>query len=140
MSLSGDFSALAALIHSFEKASDPSLFGKLSTALTAEAVHLVQAEFGAQSDPYGNAWARAPLKARAGMILSDTGRLRGSVTSSSGSNEVRVRVTASYGVYHQHGTSRMPKRQILPNEGDLPGEWRSAFTEATTELIHTLFS
>lgn len=138
MSLSGDFSALAALIHSFEKASDPSLFGKLSTALTAEATQLVQAEFGSQSDPYGNAWA--PLKARAGMILSDTGRLRGSVASSSSSNEVRVRVTASYGVYHQHGTSRMPKRQILPNEGDLPGEWRSAFTDATTELIQHLFN
>lgn len=137
MSLSGDFSALAALIHSFEKASDPSVFGKLSAALSAEALQLVQAGFASQSDPYGAAWA--PLKVRDGMILQDTGRLRGSVTSSSGNNEVRLRVTAAYGAFHQRGTSRMPKRQILPNDGDLPAEWRSAFTEATTELIHHLF-
>lgn len=138
MSLAGDFSALSALIRSFEQAADPDKIAKLSHALAAEALQLMQSEFVAQKDPYGAAWA--PLKVRAGMILSDTGRLRGSVTANSDGGEVRLRVPTSYAVFHQHGTKRMPKRQILPNDGDLPGEWRAAFTDVTTELIQHLLS
>lgn len=137
MSLTGDFAGLAKLIDKFEKAGDPSLFDALSRALTAEAISLTQAGFAGQHSPYDEAWA--PLKRRAGMILQDTGRLRGSVTASSSRTEVRIRATAAYGAFHQYGTSRMPKREFLPREGELPPAWRAPFEDATTELIEALF-
>lgn len=138
MPLSGDFDALSTLVRKFEVAGDTETLGQLSHALADEALQLIQAGFANQADPYGKAWA--PLKRREGMILSDTGRLRGSVTVNSSPGEIRLRGTASYGTFHQNGTRYMPKRQILPNDGDLPGSWRAAFNEATEALFRHLFS
>lgn len=138
MSLTGDFAKLQTMIAAFEEAGASDFTGALGKNLAAETISLVQREFRSQSDPYGAAWA--PLKARSGMILSDTGHLRGSVTVAGSSTEVRVVIGASYGAYHQRGTRRMPARPILPREGDIPSAWVSAYFDVTISLLDQVFA
>ncbi len=47
------------------------------------------------------------------QILTATGRMRGSVVGEVRGRRGEIGVGTSYAVYHQHGTRRMPQRQIL---------------------------
>lgn len=139
MPLTGDFGKLQKLIGAFEKAAGKDFARSLALNLAAETISLVQREFRSQSDPYGDAWA--PLKARAGMILSDTGHLRNSVAIAAATgSQIRIAIGASYAPFHQKGTKRMPQRMILPRDGDLPAAWASEYLAVTTSLLEQVFA
>jgi phage virion morphogenesis protein len=48
-----------------------------------------------------------------GQILSDTGRLRGSISAVIGAHEAEVGTNVFYGKFHQHGTRKMVARPFL---------------------------
>lgn len=99
-------------------------------------------EFRQSRDPYGKQWApvfrsrgrdvRARARrAKAGKApkgdkpLIDTGRLRGSVVARTEGTQVRIALPVEYASYHQYGTRRIQRRQILPeaDTGGLPDRW-----------------
>jgi phage virion morphogenesis protein len=48
-----------------------------------------------------------------GMILSDTGRLRGSISALVGMDQVEAGTNVQYGKYHQKGTRKMVARPFM---------------------------
>jgi hypothetical protein len=109
----------------------------------------VMDEFRESRDPYGKAWApvfrrrkkdRAARNRRyaklsaAGKSLSlaadkplmDTGRLRASTGFAVSGTSVRVFLSADYASYHDKGTRRIKRRQILPSPGNLGAKWSAA--------------
>lgn len=53
-------------------------------------------------------------------ILVDTGRLRGSINATGDARTIRFGTNVGYGLFHQVGTRRMPRRAFLPIDGS-PG-------------------
>ena len=80
------------------------LFNRIGRALVNDA----KLNFRRQHDPEGNPWA--PLKLRAGRILSDTGRLRNSLSYKTGDDEVEVGTNVLYAKTHQFGATIKPKK------------------------------
>jgi len=74
--------------------------------------------FEQESGPAGK-WAPlspatiARKRGRQGQILSDTGRLRGSISAVVADHEVEVGTNVFYGKFHQHGTRKMKARPFL---------------------------
>lgn len=89
----------------------------------------VDREFVLGADPRGRRWA--PLR-RTGRPshLTETGALRASVTVQplSGST-IDVTLDDAKASFHQHGTSRMVARPILPAAAPLPDHWRDAIAD-----------
>ena len=98
----------------FERVQGDRLLTLLGNLVRSQTVKHFQIEEG----PAGK-WA--PLKAStvarkrggAGQILTDTGRLRGSVMSIVGSDMVEIGTNVHYGKYHQGGTRRMVARPFV---------------------------
>lgn len=105
---------------------------KLAVNLAEECVELVREGFEAEADPYGKAWA--PTQ-RGGRILQDTGRMRSSVNRTVTESTVKVSVPVEYAGFHQGGTSRMPARKVVPDEGDLPPRWEARLDEVAEDLL-----
>lgn len=99
---------------------------------------LLDEQFAAQSDPYGNAWephAEATV-ARWGEhpVLELTGALRGSVdVQPMGGAGIAITLD-DVAQFHQTGTSRMPARPVLPYAG-LPAAWDDALSQAAAETF-----
>jgi phage virion morphogenesis protein len=85
--------------------------------------------FRNQTDPYGLAWA--PLatstlkekkrKKRIQKILQSRGTMRSTLTYQAGRDRLVVGFNVYYAQFHQRGTKRMVKRQLLPDaERGLP--------------------
>lgn len=95
----------------------------------------VRREFTAEADPYGAAWAAlAPSTvARKGSskILTETGLTAGSVDTVVSGTTIRVSVGGE-SHWHQSG---MPARPILPNEGDIPGDWNAILEGAAARAL-----
>lgn len=80
--------------------------------------------FRGQKDPYGNKWERlAPStierKRKTGginKILQDRGHMRATTSSKSTSKRFIHGFNDSKAIYHDLGTRKMPKRQLLPDE------------------------
>jgi phage gpG-like protein len=104
-------------------------------------------------DPYDKPWA--PLKsdrarnikankkrvakgksARASKVLVDTGRLAASPAFSVSNGILRVFLPVQYASYHQEGTGRIPRRQILPEDstGGLGPRWTKAANKAVSDV------
>ena len=81
-----------------------SLFDRLGRALLMDA----RMNFRRQQEPDGTPWT--PLTTRNGQILSDTGRLRNSLTYQTGPDEVRIGTNVKYAKVHQFGATIQPKR------------------------------
>lgn len=131
MALTGDFPKLAAMQQSIKRLVQvPSrVAGPVATDLNA----LIQRNWSAGVDPYGQGWA--PRKSGRGgwPILDRTGALRGSTLAKAlGGAGIAITVGASYGGFHQFGTSYLPVRRIIPS-GTLPAAW-DAVIKARIEL------
>ena len=81
------------------------LFTRLGRALTSDA----KMNFRGQHEPDGTRWA--PLKTRKGQILSDTGRLKNSLTYKTSNDEVEVGTNVKYARTHQFGAIIKPKNK-----------------------------
>jgi phage virion morphogenesis protein len=81
--------------------------------------------FRYERDPYGARWA--PLAAstlaqkrrqkRIMKILQSRGLMRGTLAYQAYENRVVIGFNAFYAAFHQSGTKKMPKRQLLPDAG-----------------------
>ena len=78
--------------------------------------------FRKEVDPYGKKWqplssATIDQKQRLGYplkILTRTGTMRSSVRYQVKKKSVQIVIDTSYATFHQTGTRKIPKRQILP--------------------------
>lgn len=113
-------------------------------------------EFRESRDPYGKSWApvvrnrkrdRAAknrriakgLAVKADKPLVDTGRLRASAGYSVSGTQVRVFLTADYASYHDKGTRRIKRRQILPSAGNLGEKWTAAVDKEAHRVVSEHF-
>lgn len=101
ITLDGAEAALAALARAVEATDKPkALFDEIGQALTLSTQH----RFETQTDPDGNPW---PVSIRAlldgGRTLTDTGRLRGSITWQASGRDVAVGTDVIYSAIHQLG-------------------------------------
>jgi hypothetical protein len=135
--------------------------------LGATAVKLMADEFRQSRDPYGKPWKavfrrgkrhrdarrRAFLKfskgggSAAGLTLKgdkpliDTGRLRAAATSPTASQpiggKVRIVIPVDYASYHQTGTRRIARRQIVPetSTGGLGPIWTKALEREAARAL-----
>lgn len=85
------------------------VMGAIGTALAAS-THM---RFVSQTDPDGAAWAALDPEYAKGKrnsrILTESGRLRDSINSAPGRDEVRVGTNVIYGAIHQFGGTIVPK-------------------------------
>lgn len=94
---------------------------------------LIDQQFDAGVDPYGQAWA--PLsdatiaKGRGAPPLTDDGDLRASVDVKPMPGAGISVTFDDPGVHHQYGTRDMPARQIFPNRG-MPDTWQREIADA----------
>lgn len=63
------------------------------------------------TDPWGTKWA--PLKYRRGQPLSDTRRLRGSITMKADQTGATIGTNVEYAPYHQYGAQLKQRNQVL---------------------------
>ncbi len=106
---------------------------------------LVQLEFDAGVDPYGEAWAPlAPAtvaRGRHAPPLTDSGEMRASllVYPSFGTVRASIGTSQSPAGPHQDGWSGPqgsgPARPILPSAGDMPDSWAMAIEDATIDAV-----
>lgn len=126
---------------------------ELGKRVGAALMKQVADEFKESRDPYGKAWA--PLKTerarnvkanaravkkgkapRAGKPLIDTGRLRASVTTKISGGNVRVVLPVQYASYHQDGTTKKDKSQLIPRRQILPEADTGGFGDRWTMAIN----
>jgi phage gpG-like protein len=135
--ITGDFSALEQLEGQLEELASPAFRTELHRQLGEAARTLVALEFDSGKDPYGQPWA--PLVAREGQPLRDTGRLANSWSAFGvGPSGFRIGTDVEYAAFHQEGTARIPRRQIIP-EGDLPQSWERDFAAELEVALADLF-
>lgn len=91
---------------------------------------LIEDQFDAGTDPYGQTWAR--LADGRPSHLTETGAMRQFDVSPMSGAGVSIVAGASYAAYHQSGTRYMPQRKLLPDAG-LPESWAEALHEAVQE-------
>jgi phage gpG-like protein len=114
-------------------------------------------QFRKSVDPYGKPWAplgrdrarniKANKKrvakgkpARASKVLVDTGRLAASPAFKVANGQLRVFLPVQYASYHQDGTKRIPRRQILPEEatGGLGPIWTKSANKAAADVAEKI--
>lgn len=128
----------------------------LAKRMGAAAIKEIADEFRESRDPYGQAWKpvqrnrtrdkRARAKnGRSDKPLIDTGRLRAAATAPSANQSsgtvVRVLIPVEYASYHQEGTRRIARRQILPSadRGGLGPRWTAAMNREAAKLLQEYF-
>jgi hypothetical protein len=121
----------------------PRVLPKVAERVGVALVKEVMDEFRESRDPYGKPWApvhrnrrrdRAArnrriargLAPKADKPLIDTGGLRASTGFKVTGSSVRVFLSKDYASYHDKGTRRIKRRQILPSPGKLPERWERA--------------
>jgi hypothetical protein len=120
-------------------------FPKLMSQSTTDAADLIddviQEDFDAGVNPYGEPWA--PLrpatlaKGRTPPPLTDEGLLRAVNVEPLQGAGLKIEFDEDYAVYHQTGTSRMAQRLILPEESrGLPERWNDAVVEAMNNAVN----
>lgn len=144
-----------------EDASRGNFLPALTARMAGTITKLLADEFRGSHDPYGNPWkpvfrrrrrdrlARARRAARgqparADLPLVDSSRLRtasvGRSATQASRTSVRVIIPVDYASYHQEGTRRMPRRQILPDDktGGLGPIWTAGLNRDADAVLKTL--
>jgi hypothetical protein len=152
----GDFGALEDLQRRIREVTNPKFKEEVAHRLAGTAIKLLADEFRQSRDPYGVGWkpvnrnrardrrARGRRDAggrfrRADKPLVDTGRLRAAATAATDSSvggTVRIVIPVEYASYHQDGTRRMVRRQIVPDRaGGLGPIWGAAFRKTIEQKL-----
>ncbi len=113
---------------------------KLAVASAPEITNLLHRQFDEGKDPYGRAWkklAKSTLaRGRRPPPLTRTGKLRNGTVAkpmTGGRIGLTLRVGVPYGIFHQEGRGRPPRREILPTRG-MPAAWRRVLKEQAALL------
>ena len=110
---------------------------RASAVIAAELEELIQDEFDAGTDPYGQPWkslaAATVARGRSAPPLTDTGAMRASARVRP-MRPAGVAVTIDHpGAPHQTGWSGPqgtgPARPILPDRAELPPDWQDAIAD-----------
>lgn len=134
----GDFAGLARLKTRIAKAARPEFEAKVAQSMAAAALKQLADGFRKSRSPYGEKWAK--LKSRKGKPLLDTGRMRASTGIAPRPGGFEIFVTAGYASYHQHGTRRLPQRQMIPDASRGLGPiWGKAIRAAARERVRRQF-
>lgn len=131
----GDLKRVLKTINTIAKPGSGALRAAKAAALE-EVESLTDLGFVGGKDPHGAPWLRLknPSKKRGGessVPLSDTGQLRASFHGTWGNRRLIFSSDKTYASPHQTGTSRIPRRQMLP-DGD---EWTQDITEAVVQAV-----
>jgi len=108
---------------------------QIARSLAEESITLVSKGFRQKQDPYGGKWA--PRKSGGGRaLLVRTGAMRNSFhVAGAGAGGFTIASGAAYADFHQHGTSRMPARRMVPNPNDIPARWERAYDDLAEEIL-----
>ncbi len=120
--------------------------GALQRALKSvgEAIHSATMDsFDREESPGGKKWERSARAVKeGGQTLSDTGRLKASITISVGPGHVEVGTNAIYAAIHQLGgkagrghSVELPARPFLPDEKNMSGELRQEMLATLVDNI-----
>lgn len=155
--LRSSFSALEDLQQRVKEVVSPRFKEELAHRLAATGIKLLADQFRQSRDPYGAPWkpvnrnrrrdvqarrrrAAAGRPVRGDLPLVDTGVLRAAATSdaadlSTGST-IRISIPVEYASYHQDGTRRIARRQIVPDAaGGLGPIWEAAFKRTIEDKL-----
>lgn len=154
----GDFASLERLQRQVDALAKQKLTAELAPRVGAAFMKELADEFRQSRDPYGNAWApvfrnrrrdrlargrraAAGKAVRADKPLVDTGRLRASATAKADGTKVRIVLPVEYASYHQEGTRRIKRRQMLPEAatGGLGPRWTMAANKEAAVLLKKHF-
>lgn len=100
--------------------------------------------FRHEKDPYGQSWAplaASTLKQKARnkrilKILQSRGTMRGTLTYQATGDRVRIGFNVFYADFHQRGTKRMVKRQLLPDVArGLPAQDVAAIVSIAADFL-----
>jgi hypothetical protein len=131
MGLTGNFADLDAFKAQVEKIGDGTAMKEIAAKVLPKIDALVDAEFASGTDPYGTPWT--PTKNGGNPLQGG----RGMVSVSMDGNGLSV-TTNEIGGYHQTGTSRMPQRMVIPDEGrGFPPSWQAVLDAASTEVMES---
>src|SRR5688572_17070122 len=136
----GNFAGLARLRGRLAELASPGFKARLAQGMGVAAMTQLSTGFQRSQDPYGRAWK--PLKYRKGKPLLKTGRLRASATVLPAPAGFQLVLTADYASFHQSGTRRIPRRQMIPEgaTGGLGPRWTKALrAEADKRVREELF-
>jgi phage gpG-like protein len=132
---------------------------QLNEGIAAEMLRMVKQGFERSTDPYGKPWP--PPLLRDGMPLLDTGRLRAAFQVRVGPLRVEIFNNVKYANVQNYGATInakdapylvfkgkggwyskkqvvIPKRQMVPDEGDLPDRWRPRLTSVADDIMRKL--
>ena len=108
----------------------------------------LQRQFAQGVDPYGARYApitdttrRLRRGSKTAPPLTDLGNLRAGTVAmvKPGASKLVLYFGEPYGIYHQRGTSRMPRRAIFPDRG-IPEKWRAAVKDAWVQGAKNVFA
>lgn len=113
-----DFGLLSAIDHAASSVERPiELMRLIGSTLEAN----IALRFVTKTDPAGNAWlplAPSTLKRKKGRgsLLEASGIGKASLTNNPGDDFVEIGFGEAYMGYHETGTQRMPRRQLLTDD------------------------
>lgn len=122
--IEGDFKLLNAWIKRFNKLGDGDHIKALANDFAEKTLKLTDENFDKRQNPAGIRW-RPRKKKYPHPILEKTGKMRRSFRKGQGAT---VYSTDAKAKYHQYGTKKMARRQMLPG-AKLPSRYSRAFTK-----------
>jgi phage virion morphogenesis protein len=102
--------------------------------------------FRYEKDPYGQPWAKLASSTlrqkvrqkRILKILQSRGTMRGTLTYRASGDRVVIGFNVFYSSFHQRGTRRMVKRQLLPDvERGLPAQDAAAIQDIVKDYLES---
>jgi len=90
----------------------------LAKVLKKEIAENIDVGFVEKRNPRGKSWKIT----KAGHSFDPNDTIRNSIRVKSSSNEITITSTKDYTIYHQEGTSRLPQREMYP-EDYFPKRW-----------------
>lgn len=134
MSLEGDFKTLQWWIKRFHKLSDGSAMQDLADDFVAETLKLTRENFNKKQNPAGIPWRRRKDN-KPHPLMVKSGKLRGSFRRGrSGRLKAEVLSMDPKSKYHQHGTKKMPRRQMLPGKV-IPSRYSRAYSRLASKRM-----
>ncbi|MCD0156016.1 phage virion morphogenesis protein [Deinococcus sp. 6GRE01] len=125
---------LLSITRQLQALADPRTLHDLYNVAGAEVYAQVQDGFTAETDPYGRGWVPSRAATRQNRrTLRETGALQDGIRWKADSRGIVLGTSGpanEYATYHQRGTRRLPKRQFLPEPGQMPRPYEVRISRA----------
>lgn len=129
MSLTGDFKKVQWWADRFKKLASGDTIEQLTQVLVDETLKLTRENFDKKQNPAGIPWRRRKQD-KPWPLMVKTGKLRGSFRRGRGSGKTATVISMDpKSKFHQYGTKKMPRRQMLPGSF-IPPRYSRAYVKA----------